>query len=265
MAEADLIQLVQALHAPFGLERSVKLTHGVLADNRCLISIGRDTLGDAPAERLVGIGRTLGMPSDFIAELPAALGQAEIVHFGYEAVGARDIYKIYLEYASDVRRAMAAQSGIPVLVHLAYKWTPRDARGAAVTRYTWVPSRTRGEIETKVRDLVGADEAPRALRCALGLVSRAADAADSSKLMLMEVEEPGNPRRSFDLNVYNAQLHMRRIADLLDATMMDFAIPTMRGQEVFASAADKQLGHLSGGVGRDCAEFVTFYFGVEGH
>jgi hypothetical protein len=265
MAIADLVHVVEELQAPYGLERSVKITRGALADDRCLISIGRAALGEAPADRLVQIGGAFGMPEVFMRALPASLEHADIVHLGYEAAAGRDTYKIYCEYASAVRRAMAARSRDPVLVHLAYKWTPRRADSAAVTRYTWVPCRSRGELDLKLEDLVPAADAPHAHRCALALLSRLAAFADSGELLLMEVEEPGNPRWSCDLNVYDAGLRMRDIADLLDATATDFSIGPERAHAVFDRAADRMLGHLSAGVGRDGQEFVTVYFGVEAH
>jgi hypothetical protein len=265
MAIADLIHLVETLRAPYGLERSVKITRGALADHRCLISLGRAAFGVAPADRLAQIGRSLGMPETFVRVLPDSLEGADVVHLGYEAAAGRDVYKIYCEYAASVRRAMAGRGPDPVLVHLAYKWTPQRADSAAVTRYTWVPCRSRGELETKLMNLVPADEAPRANRCALALMSRIAAFADSGELLLMEVEEPGNPRRSCDLNVYDAALRMGEIADLLDTVTTDFAVPPARTRAVFDQAADRTLGHLSAGVGRDGQEFVTFYFGVEAH
>jgi tryptophan 7-halogenase len=265
MAVADLIQLVETLRAPYGLERSVKITRGTLADDRCLISLGRAAFGVALAERLAQIGSALGMPEAFMHALPGSLEGADVVHLGYEAAAGRDVYKIYCEYASSVRRAMAARSRDPVLVHLAYKWTPQRADSAAVTRYTWVPCRTRGELEFKLQDLVPANAAPHANRCSLALVSRVAAFAASGELLLMEVEEPGNPRRSCDLNVYDAALRMGKIADLLEVVTTDFAVPPARAHAVFDHAADRMLGHLSAGVGRDGQEFVTFYFGVEAH
>jgi tryptophan halogenase len=265
MAAADLIRLVETLGAPFGLERSVKIEPGTLTDDRCLISVGRGALGQAPVERLLQIGGTLHMPQSFADVVSGALERADIVHFGYEAGVGGDVYKVYFEYASDVRRAMAAGSRVPVLVHLAYKWTPQRPDGRAVTRYTWVPCPNRTALEAKLEDLVPASEAPRASRCALGLLSQIAPFADSGDLLLMEVEEPGNPRRSCDLNVYDAKLRMHQIADLLDSTLRDFAVPQARAQPVFERAKDRALGHLSAGVGRDGREFVTLYFGVEAH
>ena len=264
MPSADLIRLVETLGAPYGLERSVKITRGALADDRCLISVGRSAFGEAPADRLVEMGRAFHMPSSFADALPVSLERADIVHFGYEAARQHDVYKIYLEYASEARNAMAA-SRTPVLVHLAYKWVAQKPDSSTVTRYTWVPCRTRAEIEVKLQELIPVNEAANARRCVFGLLARIARFADTGELLLMEVEEPDNPRRSCDLNVYDAGVRMHDISDLIDATLNDFAVPSAQGRAVFDRFGDRALGHLSAGVGRDGQEFVTLYFGVEAH
>ncbi len=266
MAAADLIKLVEGLGAPYGLERSVKILHGVLADDRCLISVHRDALGKNPADRLLEIGRELQIPPMFARALPGSLQRADIVHFGYEAgEGGQDVYKIYCEYASDVRRAMVARVRTPILVHLAYKWTALRPDGGAVTRYSWVPCKDRVELQRRLDDLIPEGETPAARRFVLALLSRIDAFANSGDLLLMEVEEPGNPRRSCDLNVYDAGLRVSAIADLLAALVRDFNIPGTKAQAVFGRAADSALGHLSAGLGRDGREFVTIYFGVEAH
>jgi len=265
MPAADVIALVEALKAPYGLEHSVKITQGTLADDRCLISVGRAALGEDAAGELLRMARALDLPRRFADELPAALDGADVVHFGYEAAGGRDIYKIYCEYASSVRRAMASPHRAPTLVHLAYKWTPGKPDSGAVTRYTWLPYGSRIELERRLQDLVPAGEAPRANRCAFALVARIAALAESGEALLLEVEEPGNPRRSCDLNVYDAELRMRDVADVIDTAMTDFAVPRARAQALLDRAAERTLGHLSAGRGRDGEEFVTIYFGVEAH
>jgi hypothetical protein len=265
MPAADLVRLVETLGAPYGLERSVKITPGALADDRCLISVGRGAFGKNPAERVIEMGQAFHLPSHFAGELPAALARADVIHFGYEATAGEEIYKIYCEYASQVREAMARHGNEPVLVYVAYKWAFADPASRAVTRYTWLPCRTRSALEARFQDLVPALEAPNARRCMFDFVARIAAFADSGELLLMEVEEPGNPRRSCDLNVYDAGLRINDVADLLDAALRDFAVPKIPAQSVFQSAGDRALGHLSAGVGRNGREFVTVYFGVEPH
>lgn len=261
MAANDIIALVARLGAPYGLERSVKIAPGHLFDDRCLISLHRSALGERPAERLLQLCRELAIPTGFAAQLPAALDGADIVHFGHEGGARATVRKVYFEYAARARRAM--QAGEPVLVHLAYKWTPQQPNEAAVTRYTWAPCRTGQEIEAKLRALL--PEAPRALGSALRLVSRLALPTEPGPVMMMEVEETGNPRRSCDLNVYDAELRVAAISDLIAAAAADFAIPAARMREVFDRAADVALGHLSSGIGRDGQEFVTIYYGIEAH
>jgi tryptophan halogenase len=265
MPAADVIGLVRALKAPFGLERSVKISQNVLADERYLLSVGRAAFGRDAADRLLRMVRSLHAPAEFARDLPSALEGADVIHFGYEAAGGHDVYKIYCEYAARTRQAMASASPSPVLVHLAYKWVPGRPDSAAVTRYTWLPYDKRAGLEEKLRALVPPGEAPRAHRCALSLVARIAPLAEKSEALLMEVEEPGNPRRSCDLNVYDAALRMRQIADLIETTAAEFAIPAAQVETVFGRAGERTVGHLSAGRARDGGEFVTIYFGVEAH
>jgi tryptophan halogenase len=265
MSASDLIDLVRRLDAPYGLERSLKIVRGALLEDRFLISLHRSAFGDAAADMLLQMGRALDLPADFTGAIAAALADADIVHFGYEGGPEHAIYKIYLEYASRVRRAQAQNAGDPVLVHLAYKWVPGVPGQRAVTRYTWVPCRSRAAIAARLRMLVPAGETPRALRCGLELLGRASERTDPGNLFLMEVEEPDNPRRSYDINVYRAELHLRDIADLVAAVAMDFAVPQPQVGALLERSDALVLGHLSGGRGRDGGEFVTVYYGVEAH
>jgi len=262
MPADDLFALVEDLRAPYGLEKSVKFAPGAMIDDRCLVSVHRSALGSSPAERLADIADKLGMPADFSAKIASALEGADIVHFGHEAGPRSTVKKIYFEYAEHARRAMAR--GEPALVHLAFKWTP-GLPGVAATQYTWSPSRTGAEAESKLRALLPTATAPRALRGALSLLARVAALAETGDLLMMEVEEPGLPRRSCDLNVYDAGLRVRDVDDLIEAVAKDFAVPSSRRLAVFGGAGDRALGHLSAGVGRDGEEFVTFYYGIEAH
>jgi tryptophan halogenase len=265
MSASDLIDLVRRLAAPYGIERSLKIVRGALLEDRFLVSLHRSALGDAAADKLLQMGRALDVPADFAGAIAAALADADIVHFGYEGGPQHATYKIYLEYASRVRRAQAQSAGEPVLVHLAYKWMPGVPGQCAVTHYTWVPCRNRAAIAERLAVLFPPGEAPWALRCGLDLLSRAAERTDPRNLFLMEVEEPGNARRSYDINVYQAELHLRDIADLVGAVTTDFAVPQPRVRALLERSGALVLGHLSGGRGRDGGEFVTIYYGVEAH
>jgi hypothetical protein len=265
MAAADLIHLVEDFGAPFGLERSIKIKPGRLDRERYLLSVGRSAFGEPPQRKLLKVARALRLPEFFVDELTTSVDEADVIHFGYEADGGRDIYKIYCEYASDVRRAMADGQGIPTLVHLALKWSADNPESRAVTRYSWIPCKTANDLESRLRLLVPLDRAPSAHRCVFELLSRASAVADPKEFLLMEVEEAGNPRRSCDLNVYDAEMHVGQVIDLVEAAAAGLAVPKSEVRSAFEPVSDKMLGHLSAGVGRNGEEFVTVYFGVEAH
>jgi tryptophan halogenase len=265
MSASDLMDLVRALGAPFGLERSVKMVAGALQADRFLISMHRSALGEPAGDKLLQMSTALGAPPDFRGAITVALADADIVHFGYEGGAERAIYKIYLEYASRVRRAQARDAPDPVLVHLAYKWMPGVPGQGAVTRYIWLPCGSEAALAERLRLLAPAPQTPLALRCGLELLGRACQRTGPRHLFLMEVAEPDNPRRSYDINVYPAELHLRDIADLVTAVAMEFAIPGPAVQALLERTGALGVGHLAGGSGRNGAEFVTIYYGVEAH
>lgn len=259
------IRLVEELHEPFGMERSVKLAPNAIDDKRYLLSVGRASFGPDPIRRLSRMLDQLGLPGHFAERLPGSLQGADVIHFGYESPDGCDVYKVYFEYASAVRKAMAARTSGEVLVHVAYKWTPSQPGRHAVTRYSWVPCRDTLELRAKIEDLVSATEAPVGQRCVFDVLSRIRPFADRGELLLMKVEEPGNSRRSCDLNVYDAGLQVHQVVDVFGEVAKEFSIPADVVQPIFDRAGDRALGHLSAGAGRDGREFVTVYFGVEAH
>ncbi len=263
MSGADLIELVKALRAPYGLERSVKIESGVLFDDRFLISVHRDALGVDPLGKLGAIVAAQGAPRAVVRALAQALQGADVIHFGHETDALGAVRKIYFEYAAAARRSMAQDR--PALVHFAYKWKPGREHGFAQTRYTWAPAPTRRELEGRVNALLPVGSAPRGRKTALALLELACRAAEAREILLMEVDEPGNARRSLDINLYEAELRLRDVGDLVATIAKDFAIPGERRQAVFADRGDLLLGHLSAGVGRDGQEFVTLYYGIEAH
>jgi len=248
--------------------RAFSENHARSADRRpaVLISVGRAALGPVPAERLQEIGRELDIPADFAGALPAALAHADVVHFGYEAGAGYGRLQVSTSnmYPRRARR-WRPQAAPPCSSTLPTSGPPGKPDSGAVTRYTWLPCRTREEIEAKLQELIPAKDAANARACVLGLLSRIASLPTLAKLLLMEVEEPGYPRRSCDLNVYDAGVRMREISELVDGALRGFAVPPAQGRAVFDRASDRALGHLAGGIGRDGKEFVTVYFGVEAH
>ncbi len=260
----DLVRRIHDLGAPYGLERSAKLEDGVVLDDRFLLSVHRQAFGPNPLESLASIGAAFSMPAELGRAFGSALESADVIHFGFEGAAGSEIYKIYFEYSQRTRTAMAAHNQQPTLVHIAFKWDRLHPGKHTSTRYVWAPRRTRADIEARLRQLTPPREAPRAWRCGVALLDRASPRAPSGGILMMEVEEPGNPRRSWDLNVYDAELSLKDVSELIHLAAEDFAAPRARLEEALGRAKGAlPLGHLSGGIGRGGKEFVTFYYGIE--
>ena len=263
IALADPLALVASLCAPYGVERSIKFAPGRVLEDRYLASVHRDALGPDPIEALTAMGRALAMPGDALDALPHALEGAQIIHFGWEREPEGEIFKLYFEYAAAVRAAMNARPARSALVHRAFKWRPGPAGALNVTLYTWQPCRTYREIEAQLADPAFGGS-PGAL-CAQALLRRIERSTGAGEVMLMRVEEEGNPRRSLDINLYRADLRVGTVQDLFAQAAGDLAAPLQETQAALSRCAEQPLGHLSLGVARDGAPFFTIYFGVEGH
>lgn len=256
----DLIRLVESLRAPYGYERSAKFAPGVLYDERCLLSMHRRALGPEPARALAAMAAALQAPKRLAVAIRDALPGAEVVHFGHEAGDGAVVRKLYFEYVSRARAAMA--KGEPALVHLAYKWRP-GAGEPVVARYVWRPCETATQAKSRIEARLPQAQAPRARAAALALVARCADLADKRGLNMLDVEEPGSPRASLDMNVYDANLTLGAVEDIAASAGEAFAIAPERLAATLGPFRDAALGHLATGLDRRGREFVTLYFGVE--
>jgi tryptophan halogenase len=251
-AAADrLIAAVKALGAPVRHERSLRLQPGPLHAHRFLLNVlPRQNSGDAWA-RLQQVGHAMQMPKDVAAWLQDAPRDASAVHFGFEGDGERCVVKLYVE-----RPAVASADGAPVLLHEACKWTLGEA-GHVLSRYHWFPGLDADAIATRLQSLMATQ--PQALQLALQALEVV---RERPGLQYLEVTEPGQPRASFDLNLYDAGLEVRALQPLLAGARDAFALPPGRLQVLVDQLKSRRLGHLAGGVHRDGQPFFTLYFGM---
>lgn len=259
-----LLSAIELLDVPFGLERSVKLGRGTVNDDRFLAILHKNSLGREPASRLAWFAGKLGMPDGMLEMLTSRIGDADIVQFGYEG-GEAGVYKVYLEFPADVRAARLAgaeTSAHDVLVHLAAKWRVLAPHEAAVSRYVW-PASARSVAAIDGR-LCGQEfGAGPSCVAARAIVERARRRCDDDQIFLLEVTEDGSPRRSFDVNVYAADLAVSDAAPALRELARAYAID-IDMERLLARLGAASLGHISGGRGRNGEDFTTVYFGVSG-
>ena len=264
---ADVTRLLAAtrpFHGRGGCERSVKIVTGGLFADRFLLSFHKRAFGPDPLPAIERIAAALSLPEAYRAPLREHLHAADIIHFGYEGTKAGTTYKLYLEFATVFRAGLAAAQsrGETLLLHHAFKWDPAEPRRRAVAQYCALPCRTLADFEQALASLAG-EGSPAVLRLAEALLGRSLTRAKLDDLLLMAVEEPGSPRRSFDLNLYPAGLALASVLPDLDLMLRQLMISPVEGRRVLDRFADRTLGHVSGGTGRGGEDFVTLYFGAE--
>lgn len=259
---ALLLRLVSELGVPFQHERSFRMTREALHANRFLLSVDRKGItGDARA-RVLDIGQRLHMPEAARVEAVARFDTATCVHFGFEGDAGRVVVKLYLERAVPPEEARRArQRGEPALLHVAFKWEP-DSGSHVTTEYLWHPSLSATEIAARLEQHVyrGGEKGSREI--AQAVLEVAAGRVRAEELQYLEVQEPGNGRRSFDLNLYNARLLVKDVQRELYGMRERYGIRPGQFQALYDQIKGKVLGHLAGGVHRDGRDFFNLYYGV---
>jgi hypothetical protein len=200
-------------------------------------------LGADPAPGFGALCDRLGVPEGARARLRPHLGAATHLHLGAEGDNpASEVCKVYLEFA-------APPVGDRTLVFVAAKWRVADPSGFRTTRYrrldaaaldAWLA--TRG------------DPCGTALR-ALGAAALARDAAPRA----LAVSDDGGPRRSVDINLYDAGLTVAAVAGPVAALFAAFG---QRADGFLDRAGTAVLGHVAAGDAAPGEGFATLYFGA---
>jgi len=250
-----LAAFVRGLAAPAMAERSVKLVPGALLSMRWLMSVAAADLAPADREAALALATELGLAEPLAAMLRDDLASAAILHFGAEGGEDGTVLKLYAEFPEQRR------GGGKRLVHRAVKWRPHRPEAGGVARYLADPALSGAAVAARIAELFGdrSDEPPA--RLVLSLYNRARGRASADDLLLLEVEEEGTPRRSFDVKFYDAGFRLADLAASLPALAAHFALPPADAAALAALPAEAALGHLAGGIGRDGRAFLTLYFG----
>jgi tryptophan 7-halogenase len=266
---ALLLDIVKELDAPFGFERSFKVTQGKILDGRFLLSLHKNALGADPVARLTNIAAQLNMPTRHRDRAAATIADADILHLGFEP-GETVTCKLYLEFASRFQNTISGgnesrKDDEPTLVHLAFKWDPAGEGPGTVARYLCQPGLTTERMTARLSAICGQREDRALFRMASGFLNMATTRMPGEDIFFMEVTEENNPRQSFDINVYDADMTLDAISPFLADTWNHFGVPVDRAHTLTLPYKHLHLGHISGGTGRDDKDFLTIYFGVEPH
>jgi len=258
-AEArPMLALVRGLNVGFGFERSFKLSAGNLNANRVIFGVRTKLVN---RESVLGVCRTLGMPDRYLTQVEELFSEANTVGFGFE----EGAYKIYLEFWDKLRQRVKREPDniTPELLFVGYKWAIDDPARCALARYTCDPLLSIGGIRKRLGALYD-DPAMPSLQAARQIVDLAATRIGTNdSFVYVKAAEEGNPRKSFDLNLYKAGLTVGELYPMLWALCEHYSIPRSHLDRLNAQINSRIFGHLSGGIGRDGQDFLTVYYEIE--
>jgi hypothetical protein len=98
---------------------------------------------------------------------------------------------------------------------------------------------------------------------ARGIVEGASEKIPHGDIQYLEVTEEGNPRRSFDINLYKAGHRVEDVYPFLMKAAQHYAIPSDRFNSLYERIKTERFGHVAGGVDREDRDFMTVYYGVK--
>ena|GEM_PF-345435 len=263
---ASLLELVKNLHVPFGFERSFKIMEKTLLSDRFLTGIKSEEMGPEQHESILNICRQIHMPEDFEESFRNDLQRANVVLFGFEKNEAKRYYKVYLEFSNRIREVIEENPDAPrpFLLFVGFKWDASDNSRKVVTHYTFYPSFVLRDMADRIARLFYRKEEETPYRIVEGILDLAAQRAGPNDFLYLEVIEEGNPRRSFDINVYKPDLQMAEIYPWLLEMARHYSIATQQFNRMYETTQTHILGHVAGGIDREGRDFLTLYFSEKG-
>lgn len=253
-----LLQRIEALGLPSGREDAFKLTREGLIMGRVLVGI--PAVG-AKVETLLALARQfLAMPEDGHAILHAHVAQASAVFFGVENSSRGVVYKVYLEFWEQVKHAVRMNPSTgPLLLHLGIKWTSERPAHHEVAQYMCHPLLSVKKVMRRITAIYTPGQQANACTPVLEMVRQGIKHNPAASLLYLEVSETRNPRRSFDVNLYQTGISLSSCSTALRKAAAHFGVAKSEIElplELFGHCA---LGHLSGGTDRHGQEFMSIY------
>lgn len=266
-ADVLLCERVSALGVDTATEHSFKMHPETLLANRFLLGIAKHSLGENAHEKITAICTDMGMPSDLLASFRDRLSDANYVHFGFENNGGSSILKAYLEFYDEIESNLK-DGGTPKqgtwVLYRGYKWDPEDRARCFETVYDWHPWLSVGDMAERIARILGTSRDSKTLEITRAILRLASRRVADQEMLYLEVTEKGNPRKSFDVNLYRAGMQLSELYPYLYELCRCYSIRLDPFHELYHSAKKQIFGHLSGGTDRNNREFLTIYHGPRG-
>lgn len=252
-----MISLIEAEGVHYGREDSFKISSAGLQTRRFLIGI---PTRDLSPDRAFALCHTIGMPERLRATFAEHWPHTNMLGVGLDDGHAEGVYKVYLEFWDEVvhlvRRTKRTD---PLLLHLGFKWRTGCGDGR-ITRYTCFPMLPLHDTLARIEKIHHGAATATVQTLTTGIVRHAAATRPGVPFLYMEADEEGDPRRSFDINLYKSGLTIRDIEPFVLALGRHYCIPDSEYRLLLSRIGPHLLGHLSGGLDRSGQEATTVYY-----
>jgi hypothetical protein len=149
----------------------------------------------------------------------------------------------------------------PYLSHLGCKWDVSDNTKSVVTKYTCYPAYTSDDMLERLSSGLYKDKDSSPYEIVKGILDLASSKVGNDKFLFLGVDEENNPRNSFDINIYRANLQMNEIYPFLLDMCRFYSIPDEQFHDLYEPIKTQIFGHIAGGIDRKGRDFLTIYFG----
>jgi hypothetical protein len=260
---ALFLGLIEDLNIECGFEKSFKMAEKMFLTNRFLLGIERKELQQ---QRLLDLCERMDMPGKYLETFKENLPDANIVLFGFEENERSCVYKVYLEFWDKVKRKIHNKPNKtdPVLLHLGFKWDALDNTRGAIARYTSYPLLSIKDILKRLSKVYDGHPDRTSFEIVKDIINLASCRAPNDLFIYLEVGEENNPRRSFDINLYKANLRLKELYPFLSKMRQHYSILSEEFDPFYEQVNTKLFGHLAGGIDREGKDFLTTYYEVEG-
>ena len=256
LVSADLAREFASLAPHHGREDSFKLLRGRLLAGRILLGV---PCAHVQEQQAFALAESFGLPAAARALLAERWPQANAVFFASEQSAGAVLFKMYLEFWDQVRRAVRGGEHAPQLLHLGVKWSSAQPGRHEEAHYMVHPLLGLADQLRRMKQAYADDAGASALAIARSIVTQAAQHAPDAGFLYLEVSEAGNPRRSFDINLYKSGLRVAAVAAQLRDAAAHFGIAPEALAQQLRELGARPLGHLSGGRDRRGEEFLSVY------
>ena len=253
------------LNTQIDFEHSFKAVGGHLFADRFLLGFNRRETGASGDESIASICANIGMPQELLGSFSRALGDANQIYFGVEKNAHTLLYKAYLEYRDKIEGEIGDGSagGDSFRLFTGFKWDAFSPSRQAITFYDWYPALSIEEIHERLQTTLEPTQHSELLDVVQGITRRAAQKTSHYDIQYLEVSEDGNPRRSFDINIYKSGLRLEDLCPYLLRALRQCDISFDRFDVLYQRIKNERFGHLAGGIDRENNDFMTVYYGVK--